>query len=430
MKKLITIGMIAVFAFSSLMAFEVDWSGTARVRGGIIKNAVFVDNAFGGKNISQFTKDASTTSWKSQRIRATITGEADNGVKFVIRSKWSNGDMSTASDNVIFDRAYIAIPDAFLGADLNAGLIPVYAHGGMVVDDNFPGYSISKSMGDMSFGAGVFTLDETNNSAASSQTDINADDDVHGFMLSFAKNNVGPGNFGIDVMGKTNYAPDNTYKPGNIYWVSPWYVLDGGKAGIDNFSVDINPIFMTASFDKNTAAKKKDGSIFALSLKPNFTLSSGANIGGTITYIQGVKADKQGEDVTWSNIKSFYMNGLEFFGAGNPSDGMPGAMGLGNTWSSGLGAEAYGLQLIAITVDQPVAKDLTAHAALGYANTDQKVGDKTDLGTEFDLGVSWKVKENVSWNITGVYVAPGKALVGNGDDDALTALNSYLEYSF
>ncbi len=446
MKKLITIGLIAMFAFSSLMAFEMKWGGTARVRGGIVQNA-------------GWDKDASTTSWKSQRIRLFMTGEAENGVKFVIRSKWTNGDVGgsnfkkTVNNGVTIDRAYIVIPDAFAGFTLQAGKLPFYLKNGLIVDDNQPGMYASRMFGDIYFGFGGFTMSEDNSDVsfiadADSDSDNGtygdgkASDDSHGWVASVSKSNVGPGTVGLDVAVQTNTKPDefvfdattggcainsNTnYSASNVFWVSPWYSLS-----MNDLNVTINPVFMSGSFEANDAGKaanKKDldGSIMALSVKPSYKLGE-TSISADILYISGVAKDDQDENFGWRNMSSFYCQGLDWFGSANSID---------NYGDVGNVVDAYGQTAVAVYADQPILSNLTAHLGLGYVMTSEDVeyGDnKKDnvLGTEIDLGVAWNVKENVTWKVTGVYVMPGDAtLQGSDKDEAITALNSYLEYSF
>ncbi len=404
MKKLITIGMIAMFAFSSLMAVEMSWNGTARVRGGITENA-------------GWDKDASTTSWKSQRIRLFMTGEAENGVKFVVRSKWSNGDVSQ-SKTVEFDRAYIVIPDAFAGFTLQAGLVPFYVKNGLIVDDNHAGMYASRMFGDIYVGVGGFTMDEG--------TDVEkANDDSHGWVASVSKSNVGPGTAGFDVALRTNSSKGGDgYKSGNLFWVSPWYSLS-----MNDLNVTVNPVFMSGKYEASTdAGKDKEASVMALSIKPSYKLGE-TSLSGDILYISGVSAEDQakGEDFGWDNMSSFYCQGLEFYGSANPTD---------NYGILGNIVGEYGQTAVAVYADQPILSNLTAHLGLGYVMTSEDVeyGDnKKDnvLGTEIDLGVAWNVKENVTWKVTGVYVMPGDAtLQGSDKDEAITALNSYLEYSF
>jgi len=432
-----------------------------------------------------YDSDASTKSWKSQRVRLFLTGEAENGVKFVIRSHWSNGDIGgsnyqkDANGDVSVDQAYIVIPDAFAGFTLQAGKLPFYAKNGMILSDNHPGLYASRMFGDIYFGVGGFTWSENNKKASyvvngDSNCDRNettsddgmyttagdADDDSHGFVVSASK-----GNYGLDVLAQTNRRPDlneggfneyniNGYKPGNVFWFSPWYSFS-----MDNFSVTVNPMYMMASFeakedtkipftDDKVAAKDVDAGVMALSLNPSYSLACGTRISANVLYISGVAADDQDENIGWMNMSSFYCQGLEFFGSANSMDFYG---DLGNV------VDEYGQTAIAVFVDHPILSNLSAHLGLGYVMSSEDVewdsngdykNDKKDnvLGTEIDLGLNWMVKENVSWGFSAVYVMPGDGMVNSGTwnynynqsvdkvadrtDDPMALLSTNLTYSF
>ena len=355
-----------------------------------------------------------------------------------------------------------------------------------ILSDNQPGLYASRMFDDIYFGFGGFTWSE-NNAVASYAVDGDnvdrnettsddgmyttagdADDDVHGFVASVSK-----GNMGLDVLAKTNVRPDvdadyngtlDTYKPGNVFWISPWYTFS-----MDNFSVTANFAYMMGSFDAKdgddyyldtdgdnvgdtwayktkaqTKAKDLDASVMALNLNPSYSLAGGTRISANVLYISGVAKNDQDENVGWMNMSSFYCQGLEFFGSANSMDFYG---DLGNV------VDAYGQTAVAVFVDQPILSNLSAHLGLGYAMTSEKVewndgSDKDDnvLGTEIDLGLNWMVKENVSWGFSAVYVMPGEAMVNSqtsynlstafsnqgtaGTDDAMTLLSTNLTYSF
>ncbi len=424
MKKLITLSLIALFAVGNLMALDVDYSGTMRVRGKITEN-------------TGFDKDASTASWKSQRLRLVLTGEAENGVKFVTRYRLIDGDGSKTSetysnpqtatgDDVIgkgefnMDRAFMVVPDAFLGFSITAGLMPFYAKNGLVIDANRPGYYFGKSIDDISIGFGGFT--QTVGTSTS--------DDTHALLAQLSMNNVGSGTLGLDVIAQTNVNKDANHDNANLIWISPWYDFVAG-----DFSVNVNPIILTGSYDlkdgvtESSTVKKIDGSVFALAIKPSYSLAAtGTSFGGDILYVSGT--DKPAEELTWSNLGSFYCSGLEYFGAGNEID---------NYGDIGNAVSSLGQLSIAVNANHPLTSALTLHAAAGYVMTAEDVEYTKDgksekdnvLGTEIDLGLRWAVKDNVTWKFTGSLVMPGDATVqGTKKDENITILSSYLEYAF
>ena len=431
MKKLITLSLIALFAIGNLMALELTHTGHARVKAGAILN-------------NGWDSDASTKTWKNQRIRIVTEGVAENGVKFVIRSLWSNGDVGgsnfkkSMNTGVSIDRAYIVIPDAVAGFTVQAGKLPFYLKNGLIVDDNQPGIFASGSFGDVSVGFGGFTMSEDNDVAfytADADGDENtnnyqnaasASDDVHAIVASVSVNNVGPGTLGLDVAAQTNYKLPNdaTHKAGDRFWISPWYSL-----GINDFSVTVNPILLTGCHDAVTGsgAKKVEGSVMAVSVKPSYNLSTGTSIYGDVLYISGT--DKPAEELAWSNLSSFYCSGLEWFGAANPTDNYG---DLGNV----VGNE--GQMGVAAFVDQPLGKAFTLHFGVGHIMTAEDVKYTKDgkeekdnvLGTEINACLFWNVKENVVWKFNSAYVMPGDATTKGGKDDAITSLTTYLQYSF
>ncbi len=418
MKKLIVLSLIALFAIGNLLAVDVSYSGTIRARGGMVLN----DN---------YDKDASTATWKSQRLRLYMTGEAENGVKFVTRFRLTNGDPSNNVSTVDkeefnVDRAYLVIPDAFLGFTVTAGYQPFYAKNGMIIDATYFGYNFARSFGDASVAFGGFTVSNGTSTQASSYGATDADDVSHALMADLAVNNVGPGTLGLDIIAQTNVTVTG-YKKANYYWISPWYNMVSG-----DFSVNINPVILTGGYDATTGSTNKNvsGSVFALIVKPSYTLAStGTSFGGDVLYIQGKKSTDT-DKLSWKGINTFYCSGLEYFGAANEIDHYG---CIGNIVTD------QGQISIAVNANQPLTSALTLHFAAGYVMTAEDVtladGKKDNvLGTEIDLGLRWAVKENVTWKFTGAYVIPGDATTkttsATAKDDALTSLTTYLEYAF
>ncbi len=87
-------------------------------------------------------------------------------------------------------------------------------------------------------------------------------------------------------------------------------------------------------------------------------------------------------------------------------------------------------------VSANAAKSVNVGLDVWYLQATEKIlngqGDSsTDVGTEVDAHVNWKLYDNLTWNWQLGYMAPGKALKdAAGKTDAATGIQGYLIYTF
>jgi hypothetical protein len=156
---------------------------------------------------------------------------------------------------------------------------------------------------------------------------------------------------------------------------------------------------------------------FAVSLNAKYNLEP-VHLGLDFLFASG----DDGEDPTstsyFNSIIPFYENGLEIFGKGVHSGASVGDVPPGNNGD--------GLMSIVLTGAYPMSEKMTLKGAFGLLNALE--GDDTDMGIEFDLGMSYMLYENLSFDLVGAMAMPGKYY---GEDlDNTMALVSKFMYRF
>ncbi len=436
MKKFLTL-IAASFCVLSLSAFDLDWSGTARARGGIVSNPDYND-------------DSHTQTWRSQRVQILMEGKTDDNVQLFLEVKWGDGDpLTDANKTVKLNKAYIFAPNFIPTVELSAGIYPFAANSGMVLDDNFFGYHAKTTIAEkFDLSIGMFLIDKGNND--------NADNDAHGIVANLSAPTGEVGTLGLDFLAKTNCLPeievkyynnnsigtfktDGNYKRGNLFWFNPYYNFDGNSLGINGVTVDFTATYMVGSWDAiSSTSKNIDAQAFAVSLKPTYTSEQGTVVAFDVFYSSGAKGSDvvDGDYNAFMGIAPAYSNGLEYFGDGGPTD--ESVINLGASKFGDDKTNTHGALMLALVCDQPIIDKLSAHAAIGWAQTAEDViwvensnkKSSKELGTEFDLGFNYQATETLCLKVTGAYIIPGEALYTSGSSDNRAQVGSYLEYSF
>ena len=186
-KKFSLLTLCLAFACSGF-AFELGWSGSARVRGGATVN-------------EGYDKDSSTKSWRSQRVQLLMEGKTEDNIQLQLEVNWGDGDPSEDDNkNVALDKAYIVAPNFIPGVSLSAGYQPFCANNGMVLDDNFLGYQITKNFDQKAtLSLAMFLIGKGNTDKES------ANDDSHGVLATVSN---ADGTIGLDMLAHSNCLPE------------------------------------------------------------------------------------------------------------------------------------------------------------------------------------------------------------------------------
>ncbi len=438
MKRKISLVIFSLAMVCSGFAFELNWSGSARVRGGLTQN-------------DGYNKDASTKSWRSQRVQLLMEGKTQDNIQLFVEANWGDGDPTEEDNkNIVLDNAYLLAADFVPSVTLSAGIIPLCASSGMVLDDNFLGYQIQRSFSQkVNTRLAMFLIDKGD------QSKEKASDDSHGFWVNLSNTE---GSAGLDILARANCSPEleleyydqssksiktisseGKYKKGTLLWFSPYYCLKGNNLGLEPLSIQINATYLTGSWNAtDDAIKDLSLNAYALSIKPYYECSNGTSLAFDLFYSSGTdtKDANIGDIASFRGISPAYSNSLEYFGDGGPTDNS--IINLGASTIDGENANNYGALMASLVVKHPLTAKLASHAALGWAQTSEEVlwvedntkKSGTALGTEVDLGFSYQATQTLSLKVTGAYIIPGKASYKNGESDKIMQVGSYLEYAF
>ncbi len=437
MKKKFSLLIICFALSSSGFAFELGWSGTARVRGGMTLNDGYNDNS-------------STKSWRSQRVQLLMEGKTEDNIQLQLEVNWGDGDPSDDDNkNVAIDKAYIVAPNFIPSITLSAGFLPLCAHSGVVLDDNFLGYRLEKDLNEkINLAFAMFLIDKGDDTKES------ANDDSHGFLASISN---AEGSLGTDILAQTNCNPlleleyydkssnnlktfstaDN-YQKGTLLWFSPYYIFDGSQVGLEHLFIDINATYLTGSWESSGENKDLSLNAYALSIKPSYNCDEGTSISFDIFYSSGTDSEdaQDGDIAAFRGISPAYSNGLEYFGDGGPTDNS--IINLGANNIDGENANNYGALMTALVIEHPLTSKVSSYVALGWAQTSEDAvwienntkESSSALGTEIDLGFSYQATQTLALKVTGAFIIPGKATYKDGENDDIMQIGSYLEYAF
>ena len=324
-----------------------------------------------------------TAVWKVQ-VGDMIWGDA--GAEFPA------GEVNIETRNL-----YIGFLCPITGVNAKVGIQEWKDPRSLVLDDDqapFAGIMINKMLGD------EFMLEL--GTAKLYEGDIDYDDDIDLFFI-----NIGKEMFGLDNIIRRWHRGKNIDA-----WIMPYF-----NYTVDNLDLNLLVAYNMASYSEWIEGEDYSNGGFAVSLKAGYDFEA-AQVGLDFLYTSGDDGSDPESTTVFNSIHPYYDNGLEIFGIGINKGASVGYVEPGN--------DGHGLMSVVLNGAYPVNDKLTLKAAFGMLNAVE--ADETDMGMEIDLGMNYKLYQNLHFDLVGAMAMPGKFY---GEDlDNTMALVSRLKYKF
>lgn len=386
MKRTVLVLMVLTLSVSYLMA---EWitSGEFRTR-----TALFYD----------IGEDMPTQSSIDSRFQLNI--EKAFSEKLFIASKFQVGDVvwgksegmfPTDSIDIKLKNLYLGFLCPVTGMDAKIGFQDWSDPRSLVLNDDlgpFAGIMLSKEFGD-----GIMVEVGT---AKIYEGAYDQDDDVDLIFLNVEKEM-----FGLNtIIGRSDAGKSIDA------WLMPFFNYQ-----MDNLALSILAAYNYGSYEDGDVSNNG----FALSLNAKYYLDT-VELGLDFLLASGDDGEDPESTSYFNTLKPFYFNGLEIFGRGIHS-----GLDYGD-----IGVDAHtfedGIMGIVLTGAYPFSEKLTFKGAFGFLNAME--GDDTDIGIEIDLGINYKLYENLCFDLVGAMAMPGEYF--GKDLDNTMALVSRIMYRF
>ncbi len=393
MKRIVLL-MVLTALFITLVATDITTSGDFRTRFTWYKDF--------GNSLAQNYFDSRA------QLKFDVSLEKDLSFVYLLRSGdmlWggsSAGEFSKAI-NVKTRHAYLDWKCPFTGMNVKLGLQPWYDHRSLVLDDDMAGLILSSEMNEnTTVQYGYVQWEEANE-----ESELNGYDKQM-YMVNFdSKLNEELG-LGLNTLFN-RFRNDAEYSAYDM-WLMPFVTYTTGPLSLDGMfalSMGNSPKALGTDDLKNSG--------MAISVKADYDMQSQGTYGFDFLYTSGDDGSDPKSTTEFKTISSYYMNGLEYLGIGvhdsfwlngNP---MPTYYFDGN---GQLNNHPFGIMSMVIKGNYPLKEKTNIHFAAGMVNFSTKIKNsnmKTDIGTEFDLGVKHQLYEKLSVDLVGAYVLPGEA---------------------
>ncbi|MBW6515321.1 MAG: hypothetical protein K0B81_01730 [Candidatus Cloacimonetes bacterium] len=354
-------------------------------------------------------KDMPTQSFIDSRFQMTFEKAFSNYLTAVWKVQvgdlvWGQGGAGFPAGEVNIEtrNLYLGFLCPLTGVNAKLGIQEWKDPRSLVLDDDqapFAGIMINKMFGeDIMLEFGTAKLYEG---------EIDYDDDIDLFFINFDKGKM----FGLNNIIRRWNAGNNIDA-----WIMPYfnYMFDG-------FDINLLAAYNMASYSEwiptEDGWKDYSNGGFAVSLKAGYDFEV-AMVGLDFLYTSGDDESDPESTTIFNSIHPYYKNGLEIFGIGIHSGASAGYVEPGN--------DGQGLMSIVLNGAYPVNDELTLKAAFGMLNAVE--ADETDMGMEVNLGMNYKLYQNLHFDLVGAMAMPGKYY---GDDvDNTMALVSRFMYRF
>ena len=424
MKKfLVVMVVLALVGLSSIaLAADVSVGGSVQIR----------SRDF---NDLSFDKNAANTSTKNQvdtqeRIILNVNAKAGDDVKGKI-SLWN--DFTDWGSNGLDKNFGGPFGSSTSGLIANSGSNGAFGFREAWVSFNMPGIPVNVTSGhqllqlgdgwflrSMHFGSEAWVVANVTGNNTFAVADIKVSE---GANVAITSDDVDAYAI-LDVL-KLNDAATVGVSLGNAHLGSGNDLYDLGL----NFAGKLGPVNLKAQADVQTGKNKASGS----AVQPKYSGNEIAIKGNvpmdavTINFLVGMGSGKKATDtdnkqfVTFLDVDPHYTFLYEYKLA---TAGGPAHTGLSNTTVASVGASFA------------ASKSLTVGADVYYLQATQKITNgvgtqSSDVGTELDANVKWKLYDNLSWNWDLGYFKPGAAFkTAAGKTDAATGIMGVLGFNF
>jgi hypothetical protein len=426
MKKLAIISLAALLVVAFTMpaaAFESIFGGYWRTR------AYTEQNYFGSKDADG---DEGNLSQVDTRTRLYYTAKFSDNFKFVNKFEmdavWGDQDPAGYGD-IGADGIRVEVKNTYVDFDMGPVNYKIGVQGfilarGFLADDDFAGAHVAYSNDLMTLPVFWFKAYE-------GSTDNNtADTDIFGIAPSFS------------------FGDSTKLKPYFVYWMSDNLEDYQNRGGTNLPPIatagaldDADVYFIGADLDMNFDALSLwltgiyqwgtidlqgggDTDISAYLVGAGASMNFGpADLHSRAFYASG-DDDPDDNDIDAFTViegQSYYWSEIMGFGifdnvasAGSPADQ------ISNVWAVNLGATFKPMDKLSITGD------------VWYAQlAEEDVNDEDELGTEFNLKLTYKLMENLNLDVVGAYLLAGDATSQDGkNDDDPYLVGSRLSLSF
>ena len=406
MKKLLVIlfALGLVFAFSApVMAVDVSFDGSYRIRGWYDSN-------------SALQKESTPSAYYDQRMRVGTTFQVAEGLKVITRFDaldgiWGTtamrGDNPTAVNNVQFDKAYVQFVTGI--GQVRAGFFSDGVWGTDFGDlEIFCGkIDLISKVGDI-----YLYLNTTKRSEGDMGT-VYSDHDNDGYVAAFwyNKDGINPG-FLYKYYRVADSAVDNLTTM-NI-------VIPFVKATLGDLYVESEIIWIDGEINNAAGTHLVDLEGLAAYAMAKYNLGS-AYVGGLIAYAKGNDPTDATTNGGMADSGGDWDPMLILF-----NDNCPTSLGWvpGSTTGTAMN-NGYIYQVFAgTTIDK-----LSLRGSFSYATADEvAVGFDGDYGTELDLEASYKIYDNLTYQVGFGYLWAGDYYKGataaaNEIDDTYLLMN-------
>ena len=399
----------------------------------ILVSLVAVDYKVNGDFRTRFTfyKDfnVSSSSIIDSRAQMQFTLNTSDNAKFVYMLRSGDiiwGDNATGGGvgaptignhrvNVQTRHAYLDYTCPVTDINVKIGLQPWYDHRSLVLDDDFAAIMLSKDLGNgLNIEGGFAVLEEA-------KTTVNKTTDNSLFLLTVSKTMNDQFNFGGNVLfERGTTAADKDMMQA---WIMPYCTWN-----MDALSTDVMAAY---NYGKVTEGLANGDDItnggVAATLKLGYDLKDAGKAGINVLYSTGDDGSDPKSTTSFNTISSYHVNGLEYLG-----------VGINDTYPSfWFDANNGGLGIMSIvgTYAYPFNEKFTGKFAAGIVNSVEKRSvngkDESNMGTEIDLGGSYKLYDSLAFDFCGAYVLPGDYYkVGTDSPDNVYEVSGVLNYGF
>lgn len=406
MKKVL---VLALLITTTISLFAVEFSGDFRTRFTLYQ---------------WFGKDVDSESFIDSRaqIQLKANPSEDFYVTYMIKAGdyiWGDDEGTGMFSNKVNVKTkhLFAEYHGFENTSVKLGLLPWYDQKSLVLDDDIAGIFVNhRMMEDLNIEVGYSVL---YNSMTNNDDYDYGDADQSLFFLSVDKSEM----FGFNTIISTYKEIGDSGKESSMMdlWFMPYF-----RYNFSGLNIDAMFAYTHGSYEK-WASNGKDvtNSGYAFALDVEYDTNGFGIPGLNILFASGDDGEDEESTSAFYTLSAYYMNGLELLGAGvhdsSPKDFWFDPFNKGDGFLSVVARYAY-----------PVSEKLTARMALGMVSSIESVNaeikDKTDMGTEINIGFDYKLSDNVALHFIGAYAMPGEYF-GKDLDDAYE-ISSVLNVKF
>lgn len=410
MKKILStvaaLGMVAAFAGTAVAAdapagMDFSVKGYYLLQGKNIGNS---NDGVGVAFVESGTDDGNSKSWWEHDLRLFPTLKVNDkitlksDVRLASSKVWYGSDSSTSNGNDIsVHRAYMEYASPI--GTIRTGLVDAGAWGGPYMNSVEGGYRfmVMPNFMPAPFSLTLFTQKIVENDAAvgtnnTGMTDQDTDSYYAGVGYKMDMGDIAAAYYGV----RSEAQAGSPALMANNYWfnanlkvgIASIYAELGHKAGEFSATMDYDAWagILLAS------AKATD----ALTVTGAYFFATGEDTGTD-------KAQYMGATGTGKDFEPLYIMTGDDMGVLN-GDGVNAAAGI----------QAAGVQAFGLFADFAVSPALTLHAGIGTGKADevQTAGQDDDYGWEYDLGASYKLLDNLTYDLHFGYWAVGDFVKG------------------